>query len=246
MSTPHAASTGPTPAPDRPLIGITSYLDEAAWAVWRTPAALLPQAYVDAVERAGGTPVLLPPQSGPVRRLLGRLDGLVLAGGPDIDPARYTAPAHPRTGEPHPLRDAWEWDLLHGALELDLPLLGVCRGMQLLNVALGGDLVQHLPERTGDDSHQIAPATYNRQGVVIRPASRLGEILGHAAKVPCYHHQAVGRLGGGLLATAWSADETVEALELPGRRFTLGVQWHPEADPGDPRLFEAFVKETQS
>ncbi|GAA0664519.1 gamma-glutamyl-gamma-aminobutyrate hydrolase family protein [Kitasatospora atroaurantiaca] len=226
---------------ERPLVGITSYLDEAAWGVWQQPAALLPQLYVDAVDRAGGTPVLLPPQTGGSGRLLGRLDGLVLAGGPDIDPVRYGAAAHPRTGEPHPVRDAWEFGLLHGALERDLPVLGICRGMQLLNVALGGDLVQHLPEEAG---HQIAPATYNRQAVVISPGSRTGEILGRTAKVPCYHHQAVGRLGTGLRATAWSADETVEAVELPDRRFALAVQWHPEADPADTRLFEAFVRET--
>lgn len=226
---------------DRPLVGITSYLEEASWGVWRQPAAVLPQLYLDAVSRAGGIPVLLPPQTGDAGRLLDRLDGLVLAGGSDIDPGRYGAPAHPRTGAPHELRDAWEFDLLRGALERDLPVLGVCRGMQLLNVALGGDLVQHLPEQVGGEEHQIAPATYNRQAVVISPGSRLGGIMGHSAKVPCYHHQAVGRLGSGLRATAWSADESVEAVELPDHRFALGVQWHPEADPADTRLFDAFV-----
>jgi anthranilate synthase component 2/putative glutamine amidotransferase len=131
--------------------------------------------------------------------------------------------------------------LLRGALDRDLPVLGVCRGLQVLNVALGGDLEQHLPDRTGDLSHQIAPATYRRRPVEISADSRLGEILGRTAEVPCYHHQAVGRLGAGLVATAWSADRTVEAAELPGARFAVGVQWHPETDPDDPRLFEAFV-----
>ncbi|MGV9270091.1 gamma-glutamyl-gamma-aminobutyrate hydrolase family protein [Kitasatospora sp. NPDC003701] len=221
----------------RPLIGITSYLDEAAWGVWRQPAAVLPQTYLDAVSRAGGTPVLLPPQAGGVERLIGALDGLLLAGGADIDPARYGADPHPRTGRPQPHRDGWELELLAAALDRDLPVLGVCRGLQLLNVALGGDLVQHLP----DESHQTLPASYLRQEVVTRPDSVIGGILGPTAQVSCYHHQAVGRVAGGLLATAWSADETVEALELPGRTFTVAVQWHPETDPDDPRLFEAFT-----
>ncbi|GAA2147494.1 gamma-glutamyl-gamma-aminobutyrate hydrolase family protein [Kitasatospora kazusensis] len=225
----------------RPLVGITSYLEEAAWGVWRQPAALIAQSYLDAVGRAGGTAVVLPPQTGGSGRLLDRLDGLVIAGGSDIDPARYGAPVHPLTGPPHHARDAWEFELLHGALERDLPLLGVCRGMQLLNVALGGDLVQHLPEQTGGEGHQIAPGTYNRQPVMISPGSRLGGILGKSAKVPCYHHQAIGRLAEGLRATAWSADESVEAVELPEQSFALGVQWHPEADPTDTRLFDAFV-----
>ncbi|WP_371477731.1 gamma-glutamyl-gamma-aminobutyrate hydrolase family protein [Kitasatospora sp. NBC_00315] len=224
-----------------PLVGITGYLEDAAWGVWRQPAALIPQSYVDAVTRAGGVPVLLPPQTGDTGRLLARLDGLLLAGGPDIDPGRYGEAPHPQAGEPHRVRDAWEFDLLRGVLELDVPVLGICRGMQLLNVALGGTLIQHLPDRTGDESHRIAPATFATQAVAVRPAATLATVLGHAAKVACYHHQAVDRLGDGLLATAWSADGTIEALELPGRRFVLGVQWHPEADPSDPRLFNAFV-----
>ncbi|WP_406207928.1 gamma-glutamyl-gamma-aminobutyrate hydrolase family protein [Kitasatospora sp. NBC_01560] len=230
--------TAPTPdGPPRPLIGITSYQDEAAWAVWHQRAALVPQTYVDAVSAAGGTPVLLPPQPGGAGRLLDVLDGLVLAGGPDVDPARYGAAADPHTGPPHPARDDWELALLHGALERDLPLLGVCRGMQLLNVALGGTLRQHLPER----SHRIVPARFVRHRVDVRPGTRAAAVLGPAAEVSCYHHQAVDRLGTGLHATAHSADGTVEALELPGRRFALGVQWHPETDPDDPRLFHALV-----
>ncbi|MDH6128894.1 gamma-glutamyl-gamma-aminobutyrate hydrolase family protein [Kitasatospora sp. GP82] len=226
----------------QPLVGITSYLDTAAWGVWRQPAALIPQWYVDAVTRAGGTAVLLPPQAADTGRLLERLDGLLLSGGPDIAPDRYAADPHPSSGPFHEERDDWELELLNGALELDLPVLGICRGMQLLNVAHGGDLIQHLPEKVGDDGHRIAPATFHQQAVEIQPDSRLGEILGRTAKVPCYHHQAVGRLGTGLRATAWSADRSVEALERPDRRFALGVQWHPEADPADPRLFEAFVQ----
>ncbi|MCX4751703.1 gamma-glutamyl-gamma-aminobutyrate hydrolase family protein [Kitasatospora sp. NBC_01287] len=226
-----------------PLVGITSYLEQASWGVWNQPAALVPQLYVDAVIGAGAVPVLLPPQpAGPVARaLLARLDGLVLAGGPDVDPARYRAEPHHRTGAPHPVRDAWEFELVRAALAVDLPLLGVCRGLQVLNAALGGDLVQHLPDRIGDESHQSAPATFHRRPVRVEPESRLAGILGERPEVLCYHHQAVDRIGTGLRPVAFAADGTVEALELPGARFALGVQWHPEADPGDPRLFRSFV-----
>ncbi|WP_354643988.1 gamma-glutamyl-gamma-aminobutyrate hydrolase family protein [Kitasatospora camelliae] len=221
----------------RPLIGITSYLEEAAWSVWRQPAALVPHTYVDAVSRSGGTPVLLPPQPGGAGRLLDALDGLVLAGGADLDPARYGATAHPRTGEPQRDRDSWEFTLLREALDRDLPVLGVCRGMQVLSVELGGDLVQHLP----DGSHQEPPGRYVRQQVRVLADSRLGEILGESARVSCYHHQAVGRLGDGLRPTAWSPDGTVEAVELPDHHFTLGVQWHPETAADDLRLFKALA-----
>ncbi|MDY0815825.1 gamma-glutamyl-gamma-aminobutyrate hydrolase family protein [Kitasatospora purpeofusca] len=221
----------------RPLIGITTYQDDAAWSVWQQCASLVPQGYVDAVFRAGGTPVLLPPQPGGAEHLLDALDGLVLAGGPDIDPARYAAPADPRTGPPHHARDGWESTLLRSALTRDLPLLGVCRGMQLLNVELGGTLHQHLP----DGSHQKLPAQYVRHRVEVADGSRLATVLGPDAEVPCYHHQAVDRLGRGLRPTARGADGTVEALELDGRRFALGVQWHPETDPDDLRLFQALT-----
>ncbi|MFD9592632.1 gamma-glutamyl-gamma-aminobutyrate hydrolase family protein [Kitasatospora sp. NPDC059973] len=222
----------------RPLIGITSYQDEAAWSVWRQRASLVPQTYVDSVAAAGGTPVLLPPQPGDAGPLLDALDGLVLAGGPDIDPARYAAEADPRTGPSHQARDDWELTLLRGALDRDLPVLGVCRGMQLLNVALGGTLRQHLPER----SHQIVPAEFVRRRVAVEAGSRLAAVLGPAAEVSCYHHQATDRTGSGLRVTARAEDGTVEALELPGHRFALGVQWHPETDPDDPRLFRALVE----
>ncbi|MFD5465105.1 gamma-glutamyl-gamma-aminobutyrate hydrolase family protein [Kitasatospora sp. NPDC127059] len=221
----------------RPLIGISSYQDDAAWSVWNQRASLVPQTYVDAVVRAGGTPVLLPPQPGAAGHLLDALDGLVLAGGPDVDPARYAAAPHPRTGPPHHARDDWESRLLGAALARDLPLLGVCRGMQLLNVELGGTLLQHLP----DDSHQTAPARYVRHRVALADGSRLAAVLGPATEVSCYHHQAVDRIGTGLRATAHSADGTVEALELAGHRFALGVQWHPETDPDDLRLFHTLV-----
>ncbi|MFF2147225.1 gamma-glutamyl-gamma-aminobutyrate hydrolase family protein [Kitasatospora sp. NPDC058190] len=226
----------------RPLIGITSYQDDAAWAVWNQRASLVPQTYVDAVVRAGGTPVLLPPQPGGADHLLDALDGLVLAGGPDIDPARYAATAGSRTGPPHHARDDWESRLLGAALARDLPMLGICRGMQLLNVELGGSLLQHLP----DESHQVVPARFVRHRVGLVDGSRLAAVLGSAAEVSCYHHQAVDRLGTGLRVTAWSADGVVEALELPGHRFALGVQWHPETDPDDVRVLRALVTASQT
>ena len=225
----------------RPLIGITSYLDEASWGVWRQPAALLPRTYVDAVTGAGGTAVLLPPQGSGAPELVARLDALVVAGGPDVDPARYGAEADPRTGPPNTARDAWEAQLLDAALARDLPLLGVCRGMQLLNVALGGRLLQHLPDQVGDTGHQPGRAVFGELTARVRPGSLLGGIVGRSVGVRCYHHQAVAELGAGLLPSAWSEDETVEAIELPGHRFVLGVQWHPETDPGDRRLFDALV-----
>ncbi|MFI8456720.1 gamma-glutamyl-gamma-aminobutyrate hydrolase family protein [Kitasatospora sp. NPDC085464] len=226
----------------RPLIGITSYQDDAAWSVWNQRASLVPQTYVDAVVRAGGTPVLLPPQPGGTDHLLDALDGLVLAGGPDVDPARYATDADPRTGPPHHARDDWESTLLHTALSRDLPVLGVCRGMQLLNVELGGTLLQHLP----DGSHQTVPARYVRHRVALVAGSRLAEVLGPDTEVSCYHHQAVDRLGAGLQVTARSADGTVEGLELAGHRFALGVQWHPETNPDDLRLFQALVAAGQT
>ncbi|GAA4883002.1 gamma-glutamyl-gamma-aminobutyrate hydrolase family protein [Kitasatospora terrestris] len=220
----------------KPLIGITTYREPARWSVWEQGAALLPESYVEAVERAGGTAVLLPPQ-GEIGRLVEVLDGLVVAGGADVDPARYGAEPHPRTGAPQHARDTWELALLRAALEAGLPVLGVCRGMQVLNVALGGDLVQHLP----DGSHQDPPGVFVKTEVRTADGSRIASILGADVQVNCYHHQAIGRLGLGLHATAWSADGVVEAVERSGRGFALGVQWHPETDLSDLRLFEALT-----
>ncbi len=237
------------PLTSRPLIGISSYLDEAAWGVWHQPAALIPQSYVAAVTRAGGLAVLLPPQEDGAREALAALDGLVLSGGPDLNPGRYGADPHPLTGTPNDTRDSWELALLAAALADDTPVLGICRGMQLLNIAQGGALTQHLPDALGETGHQPAPAIFGRREVRVRGDSRLAAILGINASaatvaVRCYHHQAVAELGRDLLPVAWCGDETLEAIELTGHRFAFGVQWHPEADPSSPasgRLFEALV-----
>jgi putative glutamine amidotransferase len=221
----------------RPVVGITTYVEEAAWGVWHTRAALLPHSYVRQVTAAGARVVLLPPDDLDAD-LLGRLDGLLLAGGADVGPERYAAPAHPRTVS-RPDRDAGELLLIDVAVRADLPVLGVCRGAQLLTVAAGGTLHQHLPELAGHDRHQPAPGRYGDHPVTVAEGSRLHGILGPAAVVNSYHHQAVLDPGT-LVVTARADDGVIEAVEDPGRRFVLGVQWHPE-ELTDGRLFEAFV-----
>lgn len=224
-----------------PRIGATTYREPAQWGVWAEPADLLPASYSAAIRAAGGIAVLLPPapaeHAGPA---LDGLDGLLVAGGPDVDPARYGAAADPHTGEPRSERDAWELALVRAALGRDLPLLAVCRGMQVLNVALGGDLVQHLPDAVGGDAHCPTVGAHGRHTVTLAAGSRLHAALGARVEVATYHHQAVDRLGGGLVATGWADDSVVEAVELPDRRWAVGVQWHPEAYDGA-GLFTAFV-----
>lgn len=224
-----------------PLIGLTSYLEPAKFLVWETEAALLHRVYVDGIVAAGGIPVLLPPVSGAHDRLISAVDGLVLVGGADVDPARYGQEQHATTYT-RPNRDAFEFGLLRSALDSGKPVLGVCRGMQVLSVALGGTLVQHLPETVDNKDHQPAPATFGTTTVTLAEGSRAASILGAETKVPCYHHQAIDRLGDGLVPVGWAADGTIEAAELPGDGFVLGVQWHPEQNPDDIRLFEALVK----
>ncbi|GAU66195.1 putative peptidase C26 family protein [Streptomyces sp. NBRC 110611] len=219
-----------------PLIGVSTYQEEAGWGVWTLPAALLPAGYPRLVQRSGGLPVLLPPgEPATAAATVARLDGLVIAGGADVAPDRYGAEPHPRTGPPALDRDAWELALIEAALTGGVPLLGICRGLQLLNVALGGTLVQHL------DGHAGPPGVFGYHDVEPVPGTLLGRALPEPVSVPTYHHQAVDRLGSGLLASAHAADGTVEALELPdARAFTLGVQWHPEAGD-DPRVMDALV-----
>jgi gamma-glutamyl-gamma-aminobutyrate hydrolase PuuD len=223
----------------RPLIGISTYREQARWGSWDLPAVLLPAMYVDALAAAGADPVLLP--TGAVSAgMVARLDGLVLAGGADVEPGRYGQPASPHTIVVRPDRDDAELAALHAALDRDLPLLAICRGMQLLNVALGGDLIQHLPERTGSATHDPGPGAFEAREVRVAEGSRLHQILGPSAAAKCHHHQALDRIATGLFASAWAEDGTVEAVESSERRFCVGVQWHPEAG-ADRRLFTALV-----
>jgi gamma-glutamyl-gamma-aminobutyrate hydrolase PuuD len=223
----------------RPVIGVTTYQEKARWGVWDCPAVLVPADYVRQVSGAGGVPVLLPPIPDDVE-VLDRLDGLVLAGGADVDPARYGADRSPRTGAPQPHRDEAELALLAAALERDLPVLAVCRGLQLLAVLRGGTLVQHLPDVVGSDAHVPSPGTYGDNHVRIAPGSRLAGLIGTEATWACHHHQAVAELGEGLTPVAWSDDGTIEAAELGAARFVVGVQGHPEVGD-DARLFAGLV-----
>jgi putative glutamine amidotransferase len=223
-----------------PVIGITAYVETARYTIWETPATLLPHAYVERVLRAGGQPVVLPPAGDP-SCVLPRLDGLVLSGGGDLDPSSYGAAPHPRTGYVRDFRDEAELALVRRALDAGLPFLGICRGAQVLNVALGGTLHQHVPDVVGDDRHCAAPGRYHRFPVTVAPGSVLAEALGaETATVAHYHHQAVDRLGAGLTATAWADDGLIEAVEADRSAFALGVQWHPEVG-ADPSLFTALV-----
>jgi gamma-glutamyl-gamma-aminobutyrate hydrolase PuuD len=226
----------------RPVIGITTYAQDASWGVWRMPAALIPLDYVDAVERAGGRPVLIPPSEDGVDETLDALDAIVFSGGADVDPSVYGADAHPETDEPQARRDAGELALLRAALDRDMPTLAICRGFQLLNVVRGGDLVQHLPETVGHDEHKQIPGEFAEHPVEVKEGTRLAGIVGAHGPVTSHHHQGVGRVGDGLVETAWAADGTLEAFEDPSQRFALGVQWHPEAGE-DQRLFDALVAE---
>lgn len=229
----------------RPVIGITTYAQEASWGVWRLPAALIPLDYVDAVERAGGRPVLIPPSDVGTDEVLDTLDGIVFSGGADVDPRLYGADPHPETDIPQARRDAGELALLTAALERDMPVLAVCRGFQLLNVVRGGDLVQHLPEKVGHDEHKQVPGEFAVHPVEVEEGTRLAGIVGAQAEVTSHHHQALDRVGEGLVEAAWAADGTLEAVEDPSRRFVVGVQWHPEAGD-DAALFEALVEEARS
>ena len=236
------------PGDGAPVVGLSAYCEPASWAVWHAPAVLLPNSYGEQVTAAGGVPLLLPPVPS-IAAAVGRLDALILTGGGDIDPARYGARPDPRTTRVFPARDQAEFDLLAAALAAGLPVLGICRGMQVLNVARGGTLRQHVGDAGG---HTPGPGRFGSHPVRVAAGSALASILadrpdGTAPEldVPTSHHQAVDRLGSGLTATAWAADGVIEAVELGqgtgGQHpFVLGVQWHPEAGQ-DSRLVRALV-----
>ncbi|PJK21699.1 gamma-glutamyl-gamma-aminobutyrate hydrolase family protein [Mycolicibacterium goodii] len=224
---------------------MTTYLQQAQTGVWDVRASFLPQIYFTGVNLAGAIAVLLPPQpvDGDVAdRVLDRLDGLVITGGPDVDPSRYGQQPHPQTNEPARERDEWEFALLTGALARGIPVLGVCRGAQVLNTALGGTLHQHLPDVIGHTHHQKGNAIFGTSDVRTVPGTRLASLIGERSDAQCYHHQAIDRLGDGLVVSARDADGVIEAVEVPGEHFVLGVQWHPEERLDDLRLFRAVVE----
>jgi putative glutamine amidotransferase len=228
-----------------PVIGISSYQQQARWGSWDDQAVLLPRRYVDKVALAGGLPVLLPPAAA-CPEVLSRLDGLILSGGSDVEPARYGADLHPAAGPFYPDRDSAELELCTRALAARLPLLGICRGLQVVNVALGGTLHQHLPDVVGTDSHSPEVAGYGTHKVSVAGQTRLSDVLGRSeAAVPTHHHQAIDRLGAGLVPTAWTDDGVIEAVELAdgagaAAPFMIAVQWHPEAGD-DLSVFTALV-----
>ncbi len=235
-----------------PLIGLSTYVDRARYGAWDEVAAILPYTYVRSVSRAGGCAVLLPPvPSGPeaVRSTGGRaeavlaaLDGLIITGGPDVDPRLYGALPHSETDSPREERDAWEMALCRGALERELPLLAICRGLQVLNVSLDGTLHQHLPDVLGSDAHRATPGQMTANRVTLTAGSAVASILGAEAEGSCHHHQAIDQLGRRVQAVGFAGDGTVEAIEVQGNDFAVGVQWHPEDNQDDDRLFVALVE----
>ncbi len=218
-----------------PLIGLTTYREEAAWGVWQQRADILPTQYAAAVEATGGVPVLLPPldQEGAADVVVARLDGLVISGGADVDPARYGAEPHPRTAQWRADRDGWEIALLDAATTIGLPVLGVCRGMQVMAVHAGGKLDQHTPDLVGHERHSPGGDEFGAVEVETAPGTRIAGLLGERLTVNCHHHQSV-REHPGFLPAAHATDGTLEAIESPGDRFCVAVQWHPEtaADVG--------------
>jgi len=225
----------------KPVIGITTYLTPAAWGAWQLEAALVPASYVRAVTRAGGVPLLVPPGAA-YEETLDSVGGLVFSGGSDLDPELYGEEAHPETDGWVRERDDFELGLMQAALARDVPLLAICRGSQVLNVALGGDLEQHVPDRVQTNVHKETPGVFADHDVAVLPGTKLAAILGAGTDVKSHHHQGYGELGSGLHEAARAPDGTVEALEDPSRRFTVGVLWHPE-EGEDLALFEALVRE---
>ncbi|HWH92763.1 MAG TPA: gamma-glutamyl-gamma-aminobutyrate hydrolase family protein [Baekduia sp.] len=236
----------------RPVIGLCAALERAIWGPWTATAHLLSREYADAVQRGGGIALILPPDPRAAEHpdeLLDLLDGLILAGGGDIDPAAYGQEPHPATSNTNPERDAFELALAARAIARDLPFLGICRGMQVLNVARGGTLLQHLPDSHGHEDHRRTPGTFDGADHEVRLVA--GSLAARAAgevthRTLSHHHQGVDRVGDGLVVTGHSAlDDLPEAVELPGHRFVLGVQWHPEVDETS-RLIASLVEDARA
>ncbi|MGO4102847.1 gamma-glutamyl-gamma-aminobutyrate hydrolase family protein [Leifsonia sp. YAF41] len=228
---------------NRPLIGISTYRQPADWSMWqRVSADLLPASYAQSVAAAGGVPVLIPPleSADAARAVIARLDGLIIAGGADLNPALYGQPADASVTAWYDDRDASEMWLLDAAAERKLPLLGICRGMQLMAVRAGGALIQHVPDTVGHDLHSGSPSGYTEIEVSILPGHRISRLLaGSSLAVSCHHHQSVGSHPG-FVATAYAGDGIIEAMESGGARFEVAVQWHPETD-ADTGLFDGLV-----
>jgi len=223
------------------VIGITASEHVATWGVWKEETALVTVAYVRSVADAGGIPVVLAPVPGTAEPLIERLDGLMLTGGVDVDARLFGAEPHPKAQKPDEVRDEFEVALLAAAVARRMPVLAICRGLQVLNVARGGTLIQHLPDVVDNNEHMSIPGTYGKHRVRLEPASRVGALIGGSdTVVPTHHHQAVERVGDGLVATAWADDGTIEALEDPDLPFLVAVQWHPEVGD-DPALFNGLV-----
>jgi putative glutamine amidotransferase len=235
-----------------PLIGVSTYVANAAWGAWERRAALLPESYYELVASVGGRPLLLPPlrAAGPgpgfgAAEVVAALDGLVLTGGGDVDPAAYGEAPGPHVAGVDQVRDGSEQALLAAALEVDLPVLAICRGCQILNIAQGGTLFQHLPDVVGHDGHRHAPSVFGEMKVTTAPDSLAASIFGDAPTVLCSHHQSIDALGRNLVRTAYADDGVIEAVELTGHRFVVGVQWHPE-EGADARPFAALVGAARS
>lgn len=233
----------------RPVIGLTTYLEQAKQGVWDVRAAFLPQQYFASVTDAGGIAVLLPPQPSPeeaARAVLDGLDGLILTGGLDVQPELYGAERHPLTDPARPDRDAWELALFRGAEERRIPVLAICRGLQLVNVARGGTLHQHLPEALGTERYRVGGGVFASNTVDVAEGSALAGMVGAGGlDVHSYHHQGVDRLGDGLVVTATS-DGLVQAFESDGDGYVMGVQWHPEENADDKRLFAGLVAQASA
>lgn len=226
----------------RPVVGITTYAEPSVrWGTWDLPAALIPLAYVSALESAGALVLLLPPSEERIEEMLDVLDGILFSGGSDLDPETYGHEAHPETNAVRPERDRSELALLGAALERDMPVLAVCRGSQVLNVVRGGDLVQHLPDLLGSERHKHTPGAFADHEVELHEGTRVASLLGERAAVKSHHHQGFGRVGEGLVEAAHADDGTLEALEDPSKRFAVGVLWHPE-EGADAALFVGLVE----
>ena len=232
----------------RPLIGLSTYRSPAQMDGYDTDFVALPAQYLEAITRGGGVGVLIPPQPldpAEATRILGALDGVVICGGWDVEPSRYGQEPSDKMEETDSLRDETEMTLLGAALELDMPVLGICRGAQMLNVHLGGTLHQHVPDVTGSDRYRKPGGLFTKEDMTLEPNSRLAEIFDNEPQVPgpVQHHQAIDQVANGLVVSARGPDGIIQGVEAPGRGFCVAVQWHPEENLDDVRIFQALISE---